>query len=59
MTGLKVTGSVITLLAVEIIVKSQKVKLGWGDIMVLRKRSTGNKVPQLVFSYPVVNTKFA
>ena len=33
-------GGMITLLAVEIIVKSQKVRPGWGGIMVPRKTST-------------------
>ena len=57
MTGLKVTGSIITLLAVEIIVKSQKVKPGWGDIMVPRKRSTGNKVLRLAILWSTLNSR--
>ena len=57
MTGLKVTGSIITLLAVEIIVKSRKVKPGWGDIMVPRKRSMGNKVLRLAILWSILNSR--
>ena len=47
---------IITLLAVEIIVKSQKVILGWGDIMVPRKTATRKEL-RLAILCSILNSR--